>query len=395
VLLQRLDDISEAYLQGLCSDGTMESQTLDFKLELSKADDKRELHKDLCAFANADGGDLVYGIAQDAGTAAKIVPVNTASVDALRRRIAQAVDGIEPRLQGVRVHEVSVPDGHVVIVRVPASFDGPHSFRVDGGARRFVLRNGTDTTEMNFDQIRTAFDRTASLAERARELIDQRFQAIAQRHTWKPFHPGTIASVALVPIAGLAGRNAVNIAAINNSYNRFMFPEWSSVSRTMNLDGLVVYPATPKEGQLLAYTQVYRNGTIVGLRTAAALATDRPLIPSTVVTAFYRDAAIKFIHASKALDFTGPAVLRCAMTNVAGYQFGIGAMGDPWAKTVADVDRDFLMLPDVWIDSLEAIETAADADALLLPILDVLWQAFDLERCEEYDLSGKWSPRTL
>lgn len=397
MLLPRLDQIGEAYLLGLCDDATMESSTLEFKLELSGIEDKRELHKDLCSLANAAGGDIVVGIAQVAGAASIIMPLSAVSIDSVRRRIAQAIDQVEPRLQGIVVHPVEVAGGFVIVVRVPASFDGPHSYRVDNtsGARKFVLRNGSDTTDMNFDQIRTAFDRTATLAERAREFIQQRFDAVARRQTWKPFLQGPIAAVALVPLPGLAGRGTVDIAAINTAYNQFMFPDWHSVNRVMNLDGLVVYMAVKEGDAIPAYTQIYRNGAIVGLRTAAAQVIDKPIIPSSTVTKFYRDAVFKFVRASVTLGFTGPAVLRCVLTNVSGYQLGVGETNDPWGKSLADTDRDLMMLPDIWIDAVEAIETAEQADVFVQPMMDVLWQAFDLERCLEYNLSGKWTPRGI
>jgi hypothetical protein len=394
VLLPNLDQINEAYLQGLCDDKTTESQTLEFKRELPATDEKRELQKDVCALANADGGDIVYGIAEVAGSASKVMPLPTAFLDAARRRIAQALNSIEPRLQGLRVHPVQVTDGFAVIARVPASFDGPHSYRVDSGARKFVMRNGTDTTDMNFDQIRTAFDRTATLAEQAREFIDKRFAAISQRQTWRPFVVGPICAVALVPIAGLAGRLSVDIAALNNSYSGFTFRDWSSVSRTMNLDGLVVYPVGNDGDGVLGYTQIYRNGAVVALRTGAALAFQKKIIPSSMVTGFYRDAIMKAIYGAKALGFTGPAVLKCAMVSVTGYQFGVGRSSDPRARAVAHPDRDSLVLPDTWVSAIEGIETSDQIDALTLPMMDMLWQAFDLERCLEFDVLGKWAPRT-
>ena len=70
MLLSNLDEISEAYLQGLCEDRATESQTLDFKRELPATDERRELQKDVCAFTNADGGDLVYGERQLGGESA-------------------------------------------------------------------------------------------------------------------------------------------------------------------------------------------------------------------------------------------------------------------------------------------------------------------------------------
>ena len=394
MLLPNLDGIAEAYLQGLCEDKTTESRTLEFKRELPSIDEKRELEKDLCALANADGGDLVYGIAEVAGAASKVMPLSAASLDATRRRIAQAIAGIEPRVQGVQVHPVPVAGGFVVVARVPASFDGPHSYRVEASARRFVMRNGTDTTDMSYDQIRSAFDRTATLAERARQFIDERFNAIGRLQTWRPFHTGPICVVALVPIAGLAGRVSVDIAALSNSYNRFMFDDWGSVSRTMNLDGLVVHPAGAESDGVVAYTQVYRNGAVVALRTGAG-AREKLIIPSTTVTTFYRDAVIKFLAASKALGFTGPAVLRCALVNVTGHKLGVGLTNEPWGLNIANPDRDLLVLPDTWVNAIEGIETSEQADALVLSMMDVLWQAFDLERCLEFDLSGNWAPRKL
>ena len=264
--------------------------------------------------------------------------------------------------------------------------------RANGAGKQ---RNGTDTTDMNFDQIRSAFDRTATLAERARKFIDDRFDAIGRRQTWKPFHAGPICVVAFVPLAGMAGRVSVDIAALNNSYNRFMFNDWHSVSRTMNIDGLVVYPAVKEGDVAVAYTQVYRNGAIVALRTGAALVSQSQIIPSSTVTAFYRDAVVKFLAASNALSFTGPGVLRCAMVNVAGFKFGVGLINNMWGRNVADSDRDSLVLPDTWVDAIEGFETAEQADTLVRPMMDVLWQAFDLERCLEYSLSGNGAPRTL
>jgi len=394
MLLSNLDEISEAYLHCLCDDKATESQTLEFKRELPTADERRELQKDVCALANADGGDLVYGIAEAAGAASKVMPLAAGSLDTARRRIAQALDAIEPRLQGLRIHPVQVVGGYVVVVRVPASFDGPHSYRVESAARKFVMRNGTDTTDMSFDQIRSAFDRTATLAERARGFIDERIAAIGRRQTWKPFRTGPICVVVMVPIAGLAGRMTVDIAALNNSYNRFMFEDWPSVSRTMNLDGLVVYPVINDGKGAIAYTQIYRNGAVAALRTGAAQAVDKPIIPSTVITRFYREAVTKAVHGVRAQGFTGPAVLRCAMVNVTGYQLGIGHDNNPSERNIADSDRDALILPDIWISAIEGIEADNEIDALLRPMMDVLWQAFDLERCLEFDLSGNWAPRT-
>ena len=386
-----LDEISPAYLQGICDDKTIESQTLEFKLELPPLAKRHEIQKDICASANAEGGDLVFGVAEVRGAASKLIPLSADALDAARRRIAQALDFIEPRLREPQVWPVSVPGGFVVIVRVPASFDGPHSYRVDSDARKFVIRNGTGTTDMNFDQIRTAFDRTATLAERAESFIGERFDDLGHRRTWRPFAPGPIAAVALVPIAGLAGRTVINIAALNDDYFQFTFPDWGSASRAMNLDGLVAYQAVKVGDPTGAYTQVYRSGSIISLRTAASAAFQRQIIPSTVVTRFYRDAVIKMVASTRGFGINGPAVLRCALINVGPYQFGVGH--DAWRQSVAVADRNSLLLPNVWIPALEQLDTSDEIDKVVRPMMDVLWQSFDVDRCLEYDENGRWAPR--
>lgn len=53
-------------------------------------------------------------------------------------------------------------------------------------------------------------------------------------------------------------------------------------------------------------------------------------------------------------------------------------------------DRPQLTLPDGWI---EALDSPAPVDDVVKPILDVLWEAFDANRCYDYDENGTWSPQ--
>lgn len=172
--------------------------------------------KDVCAYANAEGGDLVYGIDEDGGVAKAIVPITSEMADSARRRLGQVLDaGLEPRLQGIGFQEVEVTNGYVFVVRVPASFDGPHRYLFNNHSK-FVMRNGTHTSELTYDQLRSAFDRTAILADRARRFRDDRLQTIINRKTWKPMMDGPICAVHLIPITSMSGRKTVNIQSLYN-----------------------------------------------------------------------------------------------------------------------------------------------------------------------------------
>ena len=247
---------------------------------------------------------------------------------------------------------------------------------------------------MNIDQIRSAFDRTATMAEKAGYFLNYRIQKVELRHSTPPFELGPVCAAVLVPLGGMAGRVAVDIAALSNSYNRFMFADWSSVNRTMNLDGLAIYPSLVN-GRLIAITQVYRNGAIESLRTGAgavaALRDGEKLIPSTTITTFFRTAVQKQIAACRDLGVSGPAVLRCALMHTTDYKLGVG--NDIWGRGVADTDRPHLVLPDIWVNDLSDVRTNRELDDLVRPAMDILWQAFDVDRCLEFDLAGNWRPR--
>lgn len=75
MLLEDIAQVNAQYLQQLCDDKCPESETLDFKRDLpgNSDKDKHELLKDICALANAGGGDLVYCVDEIDGVAASIV----------------------------------------------------------------------------------------------------------------------------------------------------------------------------------------------------------------------------------------------------------------------------------------------------------------------------------
>ena len=104
-------------LQEGCQQRWPESQTLDFKRELPGPSSRftHEFLKDVCAFANADGGDLVYGIAERNGVADAITPITNSGPDEVSRRLTQMLDaGIEPRLSGIAMHPVTIGAGGFV-----------------------------------------------------------------------------------------------------------------------------------------------------------------------------------------------------------------------------------------------------------------------------------------
>lgn len=397
MLLDDLDQVDATHLQQLCSDGCPESETLDFKRELPGNSDKEkhELLKDVSALANSEGGDLVYGIDEKDGAAAAIASISAEPADAAKRRIAQILDaGLEPRVQGIRMVQVDVSGGYVLILRVPASFDSPHCIRSNAN-RRFVMRNGTTTADMTYDQIRSTFDRTATLAERARTFITERLRAIASRTTATPVLPGPTAVVLVVPLAGIAERRTVDLQQIYHStFINFMDRDWSGASRSFNFDGLAVHPGGKNNDGFYAYTHIFRSGTLEGCRLSGAerqLQQGQPerfVVWSLGLSNFVHSNATNFLNSLQTWGFGGPAFLSVALLNTKGYELGIGDVLRPFSRAAAD--RDHLIPPPSWIESIGS----TPVDTAVRPAMDMLWQAFGLDRCIDFDKdTGAYKPR--
>src|SRR5258706_1196631 len=148
----KLSEVDATALAAVCTNKWPEGQSLDFKRALPGTGDKarQEFMKDVVSFANAAGGDIIYGISDAGACADQLTPIDAAthSPDAMKRHLAQVLEaGIEPRIAGIEWHTVPVAGAdYVLVVRVPASFQRPHRCKA-GGFTRWPVRVDTRTVE--------------------------------------------------------------------------------------------------------------------------------------------------------------------------------------------------------------------------------------------------------
>ena len=403
MLAANLDDVVEKRLAAMCGERRGETPTLEWKEQLPDPSDrqKHELAKDVAALANFDGGDLVYGIVEDDGQAVRIAPILTAeTADEAERRIRQVLESlVEPRLGGIQVKSVPIAaGGYVLVVRVPASFEGPHWIRVNNN-RRFVVRNGTGTSDMSYEQVRGAFDRTATLREQGAQFRAQRLTSIRSGQTPVRLEDGPLAVLHVIPLSGLARRQSLDVAALFRSartYNllrRVRTPARSTSTRT-NLEGGVVYVHGSDE-EHPAYTQVFRNGAteavfMCGRRREMRNGQEAAGIWTTLLVDHFRNGASEALEELRMSGFTGPVIVGAAMVRVGDFGLATNDMFRPITATARSLFSDDLIVPEEWIEHLES----ARVDDVVRPMMDALWQAFDVSRCDYFDAtSGDWLPR--
>ena len=186
-----ISSVTASHIKDLVADGISESRGLDYKKELpTGADGRIGFLKDVAAFANTSGGDLVFGVDEEVDLNGKrtgragAIPGLQNLDDVQKLRLEQWVrTGIEPRVY-VQLYEVNeLTNGPVLVVRVPRSLTGPHMVK---GRSQFLARGNTGNYEMDVDQLRRAFLESHSLVERVANFHRERVASDPERSVHGP-----------------------------------------------------------------------------------------------------------------------------------------------------------------------------------------------------------------
>jgi predicted HTH transcriptional regulator len=129
MLLKDLSDVSLQDVQVLCDNHVLESRSLDFKATAIDRGDrgKREFLADVCALANASGGDLILGVKEKEGAADEVCGIEVADQDDERLFLTNLVrGGLEPRYSGLDTKWLPIrPRPNIRVTR--GHFDDPAS----------------------------------------------------------------------------------------------------------------------------------------------------------------------------------------------------------------------------------------------------------------------------
>lgn len=389
MLPSTLPRLTEEFFVQICEERWAETQTLEFKSVLPKSDEdaRQEFRKDVCAMANAEGGDLVFGICEVNGCANELRAINDASADATKRRLQQILESkVEPRIHGIQFHTCQIAaGGFVLILRIPSSYEGPHRFG-PVTEHRFPIRNHSSTTDMTYEQLRNAFGRESTLLEKTAQFRTRRVDRIVAGQTPRKLAAGVTMAMHIVPLCGLAGRANVNVAEIAANHDVLRLDPQNSWRRHANLDGVVMYPYDDPSG-VDSYAQIFRDGSFEIVKNVQSDPQHRGPAP-WVVGQWVGDQLQRGLQTyaanAPAMDIHGPIVVNVSLIKTSGTTLTLGSR----SATNNPIAEDRLDLPEILIQD---ISEDVDLDKMTRPIMDVLYQCYGERRCNFYDVDGKWS----
>lgn len=390
MLPKTIDKIETADILALVSNSDEERRTMDFKRELpgDSDKDKHELRADVTSFANSGGGDLIFGVEESSGVATAVVGLAGIDADAEIRRIEAIIQsGIDPRVPGFESRAISIPGkGQVIVVRVPKSWRGPHLVKINDTFRMFG-RNSKGKYIFDATEIRSAFALSAELPERIRRWRDDRLAKIVGRDAPVELEGNTRLTVHLLPLSSFTGNFEIAAAALAKEQQHFQPLGSGGWDHRINIDGILQFVRNRVQpGVCTAYCQVFRSGRVEAVTAELVdMHNNHPVIGSGWLERVIIEAVRSYLDALVGLGVATPMIVMVAATGAKGARF---IAGDSWVRDPGTIDRDFLLLPEVLIES-----HPTDVPTVLRPLFDAMWNAAGFKQCFSYDKDGKWQQR--
>lgn len=144
-----------------------ESSTIDYKREFKARDEG--FKKDVCAFANAQGGYLFMGLDEDNGLATSIVGIDDVGIDDYNLAISNALSSsIEPSRPAYESHLIPLDNKKcILIIHVLEGYDKPYRVRNEG---RFWIRGNAGNEVMSYMVLQDMFLRTNAQKEKLQQI---------------------------------------------------------------------------------------------------------------------------------------------------------------------------------------------------------------------------------
>jgi hypothetical protein len=383
-----LESITESDLQGLIDNKVPEGKRIEYKGNppAIKDSEKKDLLIDVSSFANATGGDLIYGIREEDHIPVEVAGISIENIDMEKQRLANIIrDGFEPRIWGINIHIIPLSSGKkVIIIRIPRSYNPPHMVTY-GGERRFYSRGPAGKYPLDVSELRLLFGLTDATAKRIRDFRADRLMKIKNGEAPVLMLKGPTYVLHMIPFDAFSLGSNYDLSAFDQ-LRASTLPNISNVCSEMstgrlNFDGFVSYPGyvgnivPTLERPARSYTQLFRNGIV-----ESAHVQYNPTVNGQVeknINPSYETRIVqgikKFLNVQTQLGVSPPTAVLLAILGVKGRSISKENSDDGlWAAI--PFEQDDLVLSEMVLENLED-----DISKKMRPIFDIVLNAAGLK----------------
>jgi hypothetical protein len=265
---KELEQINEADVNSIIDSSIQENKTLEFKQSLpgnSRAE-REEFAADISSFANASGGDIIFGVIEDRE---KGIPISLDGIDS--KNIDQEIlrldnmmrDGIEPRIPNFRIKPITLSNSKkVLIIRIPKSWLAAHRNKYND---KFYSRSSNGKYPLDVSELRNAFILSETSSERIKKFLIDRSSVIIANETPVFLQETAKLALHLIPVNAFSPGQKYDLSVIAHNSSQIYPIRSSGFDHRYNLDGFLTY--SNNEGKPYSYVQVFRNGIIEAVDT--------------------------------------------------------------------------------------------------------------------------------
>ena len=399
-IYRRIDEIDKAFLQSLVDEEVMEDRGLEYKRDLNILIDlpkdvmereKQEFCGDVSAFANTDGGFLIYGIDQDVeGRANELNGISCLdNFDKLRNRLFQIIGaGIEPQLYGVEIEKVELDEEKIIIlVQAQPSWSKPH-WVGKKGCRTFCTRTSSGKDHLDIRNVRELFVLSETAGERIRQFRNSRISAIKDSELPVALISGPTVVLHVIPFSAVTTNMQFDLSTLKHMHGNGKYHQYFRLS--YNFEGL--YEGS-NEIEGMHFYQVFRNGSLEFVTSLPPHLDDEIFAPhiGNSVTEMFLPRIFEWYDK---IEVSPPmyyflSVLHVrdqtlTMRTIRGTRISLGFVDTSEIHPITDKDQ--LLTAGVRIESHE--RDVAKLMRLLRPSLDAIWQASGWPNAKGYDDDG-------
>jgi hypothetical protein len=312
-------------------------------------------------------------------------------IDKEKLRLEEVIRrGLDPRIE-FAIHHVPTPASTaVLIIRVSESVLFPHRVVFQGKFGEFWARSSAGKYSMDTDELRRAFNISATVYEQIRSFRNERVAQVTNGETPVPLAPGGRLILHLIPVASFRSRQIFNVATMPHLAAQFPPIRANAWDHRLNLDGHVSYGGG-REGRVSrSYTQFFRNGVVEAVLADVVMEKEgegkllRAGDYEGTLTQGSRPVA-RLLNGLREVGVQPPIWGFLTITGVKGAR--IPTESD-FGDENRSIDRDILLLPEFVIDDL-----GSDPATFLRPVFDLVWNASGFLRSFNFDPNGKWVGR--